>query len=107
VMKRTGYFGTIQWDGSEPDYINFNFIPRHVDIQPGDTIMTSGYSGVFPEGILIGTIDSKNLRDGAPFYELKVKLSQDFRKLTYVAVVKSILLPELDSLEQKIPDMLR
>jgi rod shape-determining protein MreC len=107
VMKRTKYFGTIQWDGSEPDYINFNFIPRHVDIQPGDTIMTSGYSGVFPEGILIGTIDSKNLRDGAPFYELKVKLSQDFRKLTYVAVVKSNLLPELDSLEQKIPDMQR
>lgn len=105
VMKRTGYFGSIQWDGIDADYINFNFIPRHVDPQPGDTIVTSGYSGVFPEGILVGTIATKNLRDGAPFYELKVKLSQDFRKLRYVAVVKSNLLPELDSLEQKIPEM--
>jgi rod shape-determining protein MreC len=105
VMKRTGYFGTIQWDGTNADYINFNFIPRHVDPQPGDTIVTSGYSGVFPEGILVGTIAEKSLRDGAPFYELKVKLSQDFRKLRYVAVVKSNLLPELDSLEKQIPDM--
>jgi rod shape-determining protein MreC len=105
VMKRTGYFGTIQWDGEDPDYINFNFIPRHVDPQPGDTIVTSGYSGIFPEGILVGTIAEKSLRDGAPFYDLKVKLSQDFRKLRYVAVVKSNLLPELDSLEQQIPDM--
>ncbi|HEY3430136.1 MAG TPA: rod shape-determining protein MreC [Cyclobacteriaceae bacterium] len=107
VMKRTGYFGTIQWDGGHPDYTNFNFIPRHVDPQPGDTIITSGYSGVFPEGILVGTIAEKSLRDGAPFYDLKVKLSQDFRKLTYVAVVKSNLLHELDSLEQQIPAMKR
>lgn len=107
VMKRTGYFGTIQWDGDRPEYINFNFIPRHVQPIPGDTIVTSGYSGIFPEGILIGTIAEKSLIEGAPFYDLKVKLSHDFRKLSYVAVVKSNLLPELDSLEQRIPDMQR
>ena len=105
VMKRTGYFGTIQWDGGNPDYISLNFIPRHVEPIAGDTIITSGYSGVFPEGILIGTIAEKSLDEGAPFYNLKVKLAQDFRQLSYVAVVKSNLLPELDSLEQRIPDM--
>ena len=104
-MKRTGYFGTIQWDGNNPDYINLNFIPRHVEPMMGDTIITSGYSGVFPEGILIGTIAEKQLDEGAPFHNLKVKLAQDFRKLSYVAVVKSNLLPELDSLEQRVPKM--
>ena len=107
VMKRTGYFGTIQWDGGDPDYTKFNFIPRHVQPVAGDTIVTSGYSGIFPAGIMIGTIAEKKLAEGAPFYELKVKLAPDFRKLTYVSVVKSKLLPELDSLEQKIPDMQR
>lgn len=107
MMKRTGYFGTIQWDGSDPDYINLNFIPRHVEPMVGDSIITSGYSGVFPEGILIGTIATMEKTKEAPFYELKVKLAQDFRKLSYVAVVKSNLLPELDSLEQRIPDMLK
>lgn len=105
VMKRTGYFGTIQWDGTDPDYINFNFIPRHVEPIVGDSIITSGYSGIFPEGILIGTISNIERTQEAPFYDLKVKLAQDFRKLTYVSVVKSNLLPELDSLEQQIPDM--
>lgn len=107
VMKRTGYFGTIQWDGGDPDYINFNFIPRHVEPIIGDSIITSGYSGVFPEEVLIGTIASMEKTKEAPFYELKVKLAQDFRKLSYVAVVKSNLLHELDSLEQRIPDMLK
>lgn len=105
VMKRTGYFGTIQWDGAHPDYTMLNFIPRHVEPLAGDTIITSGYSGIFPEGIMIGTIAEKDLREGAPFYDLKVKLAQDFRKLHYVAVVKSNLLTEIDSLEQRIPDM--
>lgn len=105
VMKRTGYFGSIQWDGSDPDYTNFNFIPRHVEPIVGDSIITSGYSGIFPGGILIGTISNIERTKEAPFYDLKVKLAQDFRKLSYVSVVKSNLLPELDSLEQQIPDM--
>ncbi len=105
VMKRTGYFGSIQWDGKDSEFINFNFIPRHVNPVVGDSIVTSGYSGVFPAGILIGTLAVVELRKEAPFYELRVKLAQDFRNLSYVAVVKSNLLHELDSLEQRIPEM--
>lgn len=105
VMSRTGYFGTAQWDGGNPEYIDFNFIPRHVRPLVGDTVRTSGYSGVFPEGILIGTIAEINQSDEAPFYDLKLKLAQDFRKLSYVFVVKSNLLHELDSLEQHIPEL--
>jgi rod shape-determining protein MreC len=107
ILKRTGYFGTIQWDGTDPDYTNLNFIPRHVNPMVGDSIYTSGYSGIFPEGILIGTIANIERTKEAPFYDLKVKLSQDFRKVSFVAVVKSNLLHELDSLEQQIPDMQR
>jgi hypothetical protein len=36
---------------------------------------------------------------------LDVKLSQDFRKLSFVTVIKSNLLTELDSLEMKVPAM--
>jgi rod shape-determining protein MreC len=106
-MKRTGYFGTIKWDASSSDYTNFEFIPRHVKPVVGDSIITSGYSGVFPEGILIGTIAEVNLKQESPFYDLRVKLAQDFRKLSYVSVVKSNLLHELDSLEMSIPELKR
>jgi rod shape-determining protein MreC len=107
VMKHTGHFGSIQWDGVDSEYTNFQFIPRHVNPIVGDTIVTSGYSGVFPEGIVVGTIAEVTLPKGAPFYDIRVKLAQDFRKLSYVSVVKSNLLHELDSLEKQIPDMTR
>jgi rod shape-determining protein MreC len=68
-------------------------------------VITSGYSGVFPEGILIGTISEVELSKEAPFFDLKVKLAQDFQKLSFVTVIRSNLLRELDSLEQHIPEM--
>jgi rod shape-determining protein MreC len=54
---------------------------------------------------MVGTIERVNLPEGAPFYELKVKLTQDFRKLSFVSVIKSNLYNEIDSLEQQIPKM--
>ncbi|NJM25706.1 MAG: rod shape-determining protein MreC [Bacteroidia bacterium] len=107
AIKRTGHFGTIQWDGIDPTAIRFNYIPRHVDPHVGDTIATSGYNAIFPEGILIGTIASVELSDEALFYDLVVKLSQDFQKLSYVEVVRSNLKVEQDSLEQTMEDFMR
>lgn len=102
VLKRTEHFGTIQWDGLDPDLVEFKYIPRHVNPVVGDTVITSGYNAVFPEGIMIGIIDEVKLKDEALFYDLKVKLSQDFRKLSFVNVVKNHRQHEQDSLEQII-----
>ncbi len=99
MLKRTEHFGTVQWDGTDPLFINLRYIPRHVRPVIGDTVVTSGYNAIFPEDIMIGTIEEIELNDAAPFYELKVRLSQDFRRLSYVAVVKSNLKVEQDSLE--------
>lgn len=109
TLKRTGYFGTAQWtvENNDPDYIKLKFIPLHVKPVVGDTIVTSGYSGVFPEGIMIGTIARINPGKETSFHDLDVKLSQDFRKLSFAIVVKSNLLHELDSLKMKVPNMQR
>lgn len=103
-LKRTSHFGTVQWDGANPDYVNMLYVPRHVQPLVGDTILTSGYNSIYPEGVLIGTISEVKLKDEALFHELKVKLSQDFRKLTYVAVVKSSLQQEQVELEQTLEE---
>jgi len=102
VLKRTGYFGTVQWDGHSADVVKFNFIPRHVKPTVGDTVMTSGYNAIFPEGIMIGTISEVNLSDEALFYDLNIRLSQDFRKLSFLTVIKSALKHEQDSLENVV-----
>lgn len=98
-IKRTGHFGTIQWDGTDPRLIDLRYIPRHVSPAVGDTIVTSGYNAVFPEGILIGVIKDVKLSEESPFYQIKVELAQDFSKLAFVEVVKSNLRAEQDSLE--------
>jgi rod shape-determining protein MreC len=101
LLKRTGHFGTAQWDGLDPDFIKLKYIPRHVEPVKGDSVVTSGFNAIFPEGIMIGVIDDVHLTDEL-FYDLRVKLSQDFRKLSYVEVVKSGMKNELDSLEQTV-----
>jgi rod shape-determining protein MreC len=101
LIKRTGHFGTVQWDGTDTRVIDLKYIPRHVELKVGDTVVTSGYNSVFPEGIVIGTINSFKLNEEAQFHTIKVVLSQDFGKLSFVEVVKSHLKVEKDSLEQK------
>jgi len=104
-IKRTGHFGTVQWGGNDPDVVKFKFIPMHVKPVKGDTIVTSGYNAVFPEGILIGTIESVEQKE--LFYDIDVKLTQDFRKISFVSVVRSHLKHEQDSLENIVTPPLK
>lgn len=99
VLKRTGHFGTAQWDGTDPRFINLNYIPRHVTPQVGDTVVTSGYNAVFPPDVLVGIVKNVNLREEAPFWEIKLELAQDFSRLAFVEIVRSYLKKEKDSLE--------
>lgn len=105
TLKRTGHFGTIQWDGMDPSVVKFKYIPRHVVPQVGDTVVTSGFNAIFPEGIVVGTIASATLRDEAIEYDIDVKLSQDFRQLSYVTVIKSELKHEQDSIERVVNEL--
>ena len=99
TLKRTGNFGTIQWEGGDPRFTSFKYIPRHVKPAVGDTVVTSGFNAIFPEGIVVGVIREVRLKEEAPFYDLKVELAQDFSRLAFVAVIQSNLKAEKDSLE--------
>lgn len=98
LLKRTGYFGTIQWDGRDPDFLKLKYVPTHVEPVVGDTVVTSGYNAVYPQGVMVGVI-SEVKRNETLFYDLTVKLAHDFRKLSYVEVVRNRLQHELDSLQ--------
>lgn len=106
-LKRSGHFGTIQWGGINPEIVDFKYLPRHVNPTIGDTVITSGFNAVFPEGTLIGTIEEFELPAEALFYNIKVKLAQDFRKLSYVTIIRSKLKHEIDSLSEPIIEDLK
>ncbi|MBA4144549.1 MAG: rod shape-determining protein MreC [Cytophaga sp.] len=101
VIKRTQHFGTVQWEGSDPRVVGLKYIPRHVTPAVGDTVVTSGYNAVFPEGVFVGVIKEVNLKEEALFWDIKVELAQDFSKLAFVHVVRSNRKHEKDSLELK------
>ncbi len=99
ILKRTNSFGTAQWDGTDPRVVNLLYVPRHVQPEVGDTVITSGYNAVFPQGVLVGIVKDVKLKDEALFYDIRVELAQDFRRLSFVKIVRSEMKPELDSLE--------
>jgi rod shape-determining protein MreC len=102
VIKRTGNFGTIQWEGTNSAMTSLKYIPRHVKLQKGDSIVTSGYNAIFPPGIYIGKIKDFKLKEEALFYDIYVELGQDFGKLAFVVAIKNKQKKERDSLERAI-----
>lgn len=99
MIKRSGHFGTIQWDGINSSMVSLKYIPRHVKPVVGDSVVTSGYNAIFPEGVFIGRIKEFKLKDEAPFYDIQVEVGLDFGKLAFVDVIKSYLKKERDSIE--------
>jgi len=91
--------GNLVWDGEHDNTADLKDIPFHITVNVGDTVVTSGYSNIFPEGIMIGTIEKWDQEGGTNFYNIKVKLSTNFRTLKYVEVVRNTKQAELKKLE--------
>ncbi|MBE9467280.1 MAG: rod shape-determining protein MreC [Bacteroidetes bacterium] len=100
MIKKNEYFGSLIWDGKNYKEITLKDIPNHVNINIGDTIITSGYSSIFPKGKLIGVISDFEHEKGGNFYLITVKLSTDFKKLSYVYVIGNLLKQEQKDLEK-------
>ncbi|WP_302275765.1 rod shape-determining protein MreC [Coprobacter fastidiosus] len=86
-VKGSNYFGSLVWDGKDPRFAVLEELPRHVQFVKGDTIVTSGYSSVFPEGLMVGTVETFSKQRNDNFYALKVKLSTDFSRLNDVRIL--------------------
>lgn len=100
-LKKNRALGRLKWDGEKINTCSMLDIPRHALVELNDTVITSGYNSVFPEGIMVGTIDKMELEQDDAFYHLNVKLSTDFTNLYFVYVIDNQALNELKALELK------
>ncbi len=98
-LKRSDSFGSLVWDGRDPEVALLEELPRHTVYSPGDTVVTSGYSAVFPPGLPVGIVLDDDYNDHENFFTLKVKLLSDFTSLNNVQIVVSDISAELKSLE--------
>lgn len=99
-LKKDRTFGPLIWDGFDYEYSNLNDIPTHARLSKGDTVVTSSLSGIFPEGLLVGFVDTFYRKQNESFYTVKVKLAANFKKVNHVSVIKYNYKFERDSLEQ-------
>lgn len=97
-IKGTSFIGSMVWKGSDATIGYVEEIPRHARYSIGDTIVTSGYSTTFPEGIPVGVILNRVRSQDDSFFTFKVRLTSDFNALSAVRVIKDIYKNEIDSL---------
>jgi len=100
-LKKDGSYGPLTWDGKDYRFCSLIDIPTHAKIKMGDTVITSELSSIFPEGLVVGTIETYERKQNESFYTAKVRLSANLKKVNHVYVVNNDFKRERDSLEQK------
>ena len=103
VHQKSGRLSTIQWDGRDPKQAPLLYVTPDVDINPGDSIVTSSFNAVFPKKVPVGIVDQVSRDDQNTYLQISVNLSVDFAKLAYVYVVRNELKIEQDSLVNANP----
>lgn len=99
-LKRDKSYGSLIWDGKDYQYCLLIDIPTHAKLRKGDTVITSELSGIFPEGLMVGTVEDYERRQNESFYTVRVKLAADLKKVEHVYIIKNKFKGERDSLEK-------
>ncbi|MCQ2289805.1 MAG: rod shape-determining protein MreC [Muribaculaceae bacterium] len=103
-VKKNGKFGTLKWIGEDYRYATLTELPRDGKYTKGDSVVTSGYSALFPEGIMVGIVEGEDKTQSSNFMAVKVRLSTDFSQLKNVSALNNKMRVELKALESKDND---
>ena len=107
TIRERGYYGYLHWTGGRADLAYVDDIPRHAHFRLGDLVETSGYSSIFPPGIIVGQIlHVYNSADGLS-YRVQVRLTTDFGNLRDVCVIDNTAMEERINLLRNAEDSLR
>ena len=98
-LKASDHFGTLKWDGKDPNLMQLVDMQQQAQIKVGDTIETGGQSAIFPKGIPIGTIAAFKLEESKNFYIISVQLFNDMTNIGHVYVVENEDLDEIKAVE--------
>lgn len=97
-LKKTNHFGSLTWNGKNPNITQLIDIPKAADVKIGDTIITSGLSSIFPKGIYVGIVDDFKLDDAENYYDINVKSFNDMTNIEHVYVIENIDTEEITNL---------
>ncbi len=101
-IQKNDQLGTLRWEGINYRKASLAYLPPHLELSAGDSIVTSGFSTVFPENIFIGTIHDWEVRRGDTFFTAEIQLALDFNRLKHVFIVKNLMKEEQEELEKSV-----
>ena len=99
-LRASGFYGSLVWDGKSPQHAVLEELPKHLNWHKGDTIVTSGYSAVFPEGIIVGTVEGLARGMSDSFVSLRIRLTTNFSQLSSVRVITNSMKEQIDALRR-------
>lgn len=98
-FAKNDYAGTLIWNGYDSRFAQLTDVATHIQVNRGDTIVTSGLSPIFPADIPVGIVENAELGEGDSYYTIRVRLATNFRRLKYVEVIENDDLEEINALE--------
>jgi rod shape-determining protein MreC len=100
-IKANGAAGTLYWDATSPNKAVMSDVPLTTQVEEGDTIITSGYSSIYPAGIPVGIVNEYEVAPEKQMRLIRVSLFEDFNTLDYVYVVENLLKTEMEELQEE------
>jgi rod shape-determining protein MreC len=104
AIKKNNHFGSLQWDGKSYKKARIYDIPSHVKLTIGDTVITSGFSHIFPSKIDLGLISEIDTENDDKFHNIKMTFIEDLKQLRYVNVCESLNKTEKINLEKSLDE---
>lgn len=94
-LQKSREVGLIGWSGNL--WLDLYYIPKDIEVENGEIVVTSGLSQIYPKGLKIGIVVEVKENDYELFKQIKVKPAVNFNKIEEVFVIS---IP--DSLQQEI-----
>lgn len=92
------HLANVNWENIDYRFGTVKDIPLHLNPKKGDTLVTSGFSNIYPADIMIGTIEEMTKSDHKDFNSAKIRFSTNFSTLRHVFVIENMHQTEIDSL---------
>lgn len=99
-LKKSNHYGSLTWNGKDPNIVQLEAIPRLAPVRKGDTIITGGRSVIFPKGIGIGTILNYELENNESYYKLDIRLFNDMTDIGFVYCIRNNYKQEIEALQK-------
>lgn len=103
-LKKSNHFGSLVWNGEDPNVVQLTDVPSVAPISEGDTIITGGRSLIFPKGIPIGRIKNYSLDQSESYYNIDIKLFNDMTNIGYVYIIENTEQAEIRTLQDLSKD---